>query len=275
MEAEAIELLEENSRILGVRAKTPDGPLDIYSDLIVGADGRHSVVREKAGLHVDELGAPMDVLWFRLSRRSDDGEQTLGRIVRGKMMVMLNRDDYWQCAYLIRKGGFDRIKESGLTAFSRDVVSVVPFLHDRMNELGSWDQIKLLTVRVDRLRRWYRLGLLCIGDAVHQTSPIGGVGINLSIQDAVAAANMLATPLARGSVSLTDLQRIQRRRELPTRITQSLQVFIQDRLIRRILGTNEDIPVPWLMRLLKRWPILRRIPASMVGVGFRSEHVSR
>jgi 2-polyprenyl-6-methoxyphenol hydroxylase-like FAD-dependent oxidoreductase len=241
--------------------------------LIVGADGRHSIMREKAELQVDEVGAPMDVLWFRVSRRSDDGEQTLGRIVRGKMMVMLNRNDYWQCAYLIRKGEFDRIKQTALEAFWRDVVSIVPFLRDRMNELDSWDQIKLLTVKVDRLRQWYRPGLLCIGDAAHAMSPIGGVGINLAIQDAVAAANILAMPLAWGSISIDDLQRVQRRRELPARITQRVQVFIQDRLIRRILGTNEDIPVPWPIKLLKRWPFLRRIPARMVGIGFRSEHV--
>ena len=275
METEANDLIEEDGRIVGVRAKTGDGPLDIRADLIVGADGRHSIMREKAGLHVDELGAPMDVLWFRISRRAGDGEQTLGRIVRGKMMVMLNRDDYWQCAYLIRKGDFDRIKQTAVAAFCADVVSVAPFLSDRMHELKTWDQVKLLTVRVDRLRLWYRPGLLCIGDAAHAMSPIGGVGINLAIQDAVAAANILATPLARRSVSLADLQRVQRRRELPTRLTQKVQVFIQDRLIRRILGSNEDIPVPWPVKLLKRYPFLLRIPARIVGVGFRSEHVER
>jgi 2-polyprenyl-6-methoxyphenol hydroxylase-like FAD-dependent oxidoreductase len=232
-------------------------------------------VREKAGLHVDELGAPMDVLWFRLSRRSNDGEQTLGRIVRGKMMVMLNRDDYWQCAYLIRKGDFDRIKQAGVAAFWRDVVSVTPFLLDRAHELETFDQIRLLRVKVDRLSRWYRPGLLCIGDAAHAMSPIGGVGINLAIQDAVAAANILAGPLVRGSISIADLQRVQRRREVPARMTQRVQVFIQDRLIRHILGSDEDISVPWAMKLLKSWPFLRRIPARMIGVGFRAEHVGR
>src|SRR4029077_1346602 len=214
MEAEAIDLVEEDGRIVGVQAKTRDGPLDVRADLIVGADGRHSIIREKANLQVDELGAPMDVLWFRVSRRSDDGEQTLGRIMKGKMMVMLNRDDYWQCAYLIRKGEFDRIKQTALATFWRDVVSVVPFLRDRMSELESWDQIRLLTVKVDRLRQWYRPGLLCIGDAAHAMSPIGGVGINLAIQDAVSAANILAIPLARGSLSIADLQKVQRRREM-------------------------------------------------------------
>jgi 2-polyprenyl-6-methoxyphenol hydroxylase-like FAD-dependent oxidoreductase len=190
------------------------------------------------------------------------------------MMVMINRDDYWQCAYLIRKGQFDRIKQTGLAAFQDDVVSVAPFLRDRMNELQSWDDIRLLTVRVDRLRQWYRDGLLCIGDAAHAMSPIGGVGINLAIQDAVAAANILASPLKRGTLSLDDLRRVQRRRELPSRITQSVQVFIQDRLIRRILGSNAQIQLPWPIKLLKRWPFLRRIPARLVGIGFRPEHVS-
>ncbi len=171
MEAEVVDLLKEDDEVVGVRAKTLDGPLDIRADLVVGADGRHSIVREKAGLQVDELGAPMDVLWFRVSRRLDDGEQSLGRIIKGKMVVMLNRYDYWQCAYLIRKGEFDRIKQTALASFRRDVVSVVPFLRDRMNELESWDQIKLLTVKVDRLRQWYRSGLPCIGDADHGSLP--------------------------------------------------------------------------------------------------------
>jgi 2-polyprenyl-6-methoxyphenol hydroxylase-like FAD-dependent oxidoreductase len=273
MQAEVIDLLKEEGRIVGVRTNTPDGPLDLRADLIVGADGRHSIVREKAELPVDEFGAPMDVLWFRVSRRPDDGEQTLGRIIGGKMMVMLNRDDYWQCAYLIRKGELDRIKQAGLASFRSDIVSVAPFLRDRMNELESWDAIKLLTVKVDRLRQWYRPGLLCIGDAAHAMSPIGGVGINLAIQDAVAAANILGAPLARGTVSIADLQRVQRRRELPARITQGVQVFIQDRLIRRILGTNEQIPLPWPLKLLRRWPFLRRIPARLIGIGFRPERI--
>src|SRR5207253_2031322 len=190
-------------------------------------DGRHSIVRDKAGLQVDEFGAPMDVLWFRVSRRSTDGEQTLGRIITGKMMVMLNRDDYWQCAYLIRKGDFDRIRQNGLASFREDIVSVAPFLGDRMDQLQSWDQIKLLTVKVDRLRQWYRAGLLCIGDAAHAMSPIGGVGINLAIQDAVAAANILWRPLSHHWVSPSHLQKVQWRRELPTWVTQWAQVKSQ------------------------------------------------
>jgi 2-polyprenyl-6-methoxyphenol hydroxylase-like FAD-dependent oxidoreductase len=273
MQAEVMDLLHENGRIAGVRTKTPHGIEEIRADLVVGADGRHSIVREKAELPVDEFGAPMDALWFRVSRRPSDREQTLGRITSGKMMVMLNRSDYWQCAYLIRKGDFDRIKQRGLDAFHKDIVSVTPFLGDRVDELKDWDGIKLLTVRVDRLRTWHRPGLLCIGDAAHAMSPIGGVGINLAIQDAVAAANILAGPLARGSVSTADLQRVQRRREFPTRLTQNVQVFIQERLIRRVLGSNQQIPTPLLMKLLNRWPFLRRIPARLLGLGIRAEHV--
>jgi len=264
MQTEVIELLKEGGSVVGVKANTADGPLEIRADLVVGADGRHSIVRKKAGLEIEEFGAPMDVLWFRLSRRPEDGEQTLGRIVRGKMMVMLNRSDYWQCAYLIRKGVYENIKHRGLEAFREDIVSVAPFLRDRIAELRDWDPVKLLTVLVDRLRKWYRPGLLCIGDAAHAMSPIGGVGINLAIQDAVAAANLLAARLSRGTATMVDLERVQLRRELPTRITQGVQVFIQDRLIRRILGTNQQIPLPWPMKLLSRWPFLRRIPARLV-----------
>jgi 2-polyprenyl-6-methoxyphenol hydroxylase-like FAD-dependent oxidoreductase len=273
MQAEVVGLREERGRIVGVLANTPEGPLEVEAELVVGADGRQSIVRAKAELPIQEFGAPMDVLWFRLSRRSGDGQQTLGRIVGGKMMVMLNRDEYWQCAYLIRKGDFDRIKQSGLESFRNDVVSLASFLRDRMTELKSWDDIKLLTVRVDRLRRWHRPGLLCIGDAAHAMSPIGGVGINLAIQDAVAAANILAAPLARGNVSTADLQRVQQRREWPTRLTQGMQVFVQDRLIRQVLGSSQEIRLPSLMRLLQRWAYLRRIPARLIGIGFRAEHV--
>jgi 2-polyprenyl-6-methoxyphenol hydroxylase-like FAD-dependent oxidoreductase len=274
MKTEVVDLIEGGGRITGVRANTPDGPLEVEADLIVAADGRHSIVRRKAGLQVDEFGAPMDVLWFRVSRRPADGEQTLGRITSGKMMVMLNRDDYWQCAYLIRKGDFEQIKARGLETFFSDIVSVAPFLRDRASELKTWDNIKLLTVRVDRLRQWYREGLLCIGDAAHAMSPIGGVGINLAIQDAVAAANILAPMLSLNSIpSSSDLRLVQKRRELPTRLTQGMQVFIQDRLIRRILGSNQQIAVPLPLKLIQRWPILRRIPARLLGIGFRAEHV--
>jgi 2-polyprenyl-6-methoxyphenol hydroxylase-like FAD-dependent oxidoreductase len=273
MQAEVTDLLESEGQVVGVRANTTQGPIEVRADLVVGADGRSSIVRERAGLKSNSFGAPMDVLWFRLSRHPDDGEQTLGRIVKGKMMVMLNRSDYWQCAYLIRKGDLDRIKERGLDSFREDIVSVAAFLRDRVGELKDWDQIKLLTVLVDRLQKWYRPGLLCIGDAAHAMSPIGGVGINLAIQDAVAAANILADRLSRGTATMADLERVQWRREFPTRVTQAGQIFIQNRLIRRILGSDEQFELPTIIKALLRWPFVRRIPARLIGMGVRSEHV--
>ena len=272
MEAEVVDVITEGGPIIGVQARTPDGDLEVRSDLTIGADGRGSIVRDKAALKTQGFGAPMDVLWFRLSRKDSDGEQTLGRIVQGKMMVMLNRSDYWQCGYLIRKGEFENIKARGLEQFRKDVVSVAPFVADRLNELSDWEPIKLLTVRIDRLVKWYRPGLLCIGDAAHAMSPIGGVGINLAIQDAVAAANILGDRLSRNTVSIADLERVQRRRALPTRMTQGLQIVLQNNVIHRVLG-NPDFRLPGAMKLFNRWPFLRRIPARIVGIGFRAEHV--
>ena len=272
MHAEVVDLLESEGSVAGVRAETPDGNLEVRADLTIGADGRGSSVRDKAGLEVQKFGAPMDVLWFRLSRKPSDGEQTLGRIKAGKMMVMLNRGEYWQCGYLIRKGEFENIQARGIEQFREDIASVVPFLSDRMTELPDWETIRLLTVRIDRLQKWFRPGLLCIGDAAHAMSPIGGVGINLAIQDAVAAANILAERLSRNTVGLADLERVQLRREFPTRMTQGLQVFMQNNVIDRVLG-NPDFRAPRLLKLFNRWPFLRRIPARLVGVGFRPEHV--
>src|SRR5215510_4343459 len=214
----------------------------------------------------------MDVLWFRVYRRWEDGQQSLGRIIKGKMVVMLNRQDYWQCAYLIRKGEFDGIKGKGLEAFRSDVVSVVPFLRDRITELESWDQIKLLTVKVDRLRKWYRPGLLCIGDAAHAMSPVGGVGINLAIQDAVAAANILAEPLRKGVVTGDHLARIQRRRSFPTRLTQRMQGIIQKQIFRGLDRPEAPRP-PWPLRLLERTGLPCRMRTRFISVGFRPEHV--
>jgi 2-polyprenyl-6-methoxyphenol hydroxylase-like FAD-dependent oxidoreductase len=272
MQAEVVDVITEGGRVAGVEARAPDEDLEVRADLTIGADGRGSIVRDKSGLETQKFGAPMDVLWFRLSRKDSDGEQTLGRIVDGKMMVMLNRGDYWQCGYLIRKGEFENIKARGLEQFRNDVVSVAPFVADRTNELANWDPIRLLTVRIDRLMKWYRPGLLCIGDAAHAMSPIGGVGINLAIQDAVAAANILAERLSRNTVSLADLERVQLRRDFPTRMTQSLQIILQNNVIHRVLG-NPDFRLPSVMKLFNRWPFLRRIPARIVGVGFRAEHV--
>lgn len=271
-QAEVIDLLETDGRVVGVKATTPDGPIEICADLVVGADGRHSIVRERGGLEIENLGAPMDVLWFRLSRRPNDSGQTLGRIVNGKIMVMLNRAEYYQCGFLIRKGGIEQVKQRGLESFRQEIVSMAPFLSDRVGELKNWEDIKLLTVVVDRLRKWYRPGLLCIGDAAHAMSPIGGVGINLAIQDAVAAANILADRLARGTATMVDLQRVQLRREFPTRMTQRMQVFMQNQVIERVLGGSQ-IKLPWPLKLFNRWPFLRRIPARVIGIGFRAEHV--
>jgi 2-polyprenyl-6-methoxyphenol hydroxylase-like FAD-dependent oxidoreductase len=275
MQAEVTQLINENGRVTGVLAKTPDGNLRIHAALTVGADGRHSVVRERAGLEVIDLGAPMDVLWMRLSRRPDDPGQTFGHIEAGRMLVMLNREDYWQCAYVIPKGTGEEIRQRGLAPFREDIVMLSPFLRDRVEELRDWNQISLLTVAVDRLSCWSAPGLLCIGDAAHAMSPIGGVGINLAIQDAVAAANILGETLLEGTPTEDEVEAVQKRREFPTRATQRLQIFIQDRIIKRALGSTKPLELPWLLKLLERWPFLRRIPARVVGIGFRPEHVKR
>jgi 2-polyprenyl-6-methoxyphenol hydroxylase-like FAD-dependent oxidoreductase len=271
MEAEVTGLLEEGGRVVGLRATTPEGPLEVRADLVVGADGRDSVVRAQAGLPVNEFGAPMDVLWFGLSRRPTDPETSMGRFESGRIFITLNRGDYWQCGFVIPKGSVEQIREKGLPAFRAAVAQVAPFAADRVDELRDWDAIKLLTVEVDRLTRWYRAGLLCIGDAAHAMSPVGGVGINLAIQDAVAAANLLSAPLREGRSTLEDLRRVQKRRMLPTRLTQRLQLFLQDRIIGRVLGTEGPPPLP--VKLLVRFPFLRRIPARLIGMGIRPEHV--
>jgi 2-polyprenyl-6-methoxyphenol hydroxylase-like FAD-dependent oxidoreductase len=275
MRARAEDLLWEDGRIAGVRAQTPDGTLEIRTDLTIAADGRESLLRQRAKLQVRELGAPMDVLWLRLTKRSDDPHETFGYIRDGRIMALIDRGAYWQCAYVILKGTFGELQQHGLDDFRDQVSAIVPFLHDRVGEIGSWDEVKLLTVQVNRLRHWYRPGLLCIGDAAHAMSPIGGVGINLAIQDAIAAANMLAPKLARGMLTVADLRAVQRRREPAARLTQALQLFIQRRIIGRVLVNGR---APFLHRLPKllRWiPFLPRIPGRLVGLGFRPEHVSR
>jgi 2-polyprenyl-6-methoxyphenol hydroxylase-like FAD-dependent oxidoreductase len=271
--AEVTDLIEENGRIVGLKANTPDGPLEVRADLIVGADGRHSVVRSRAGLQIDEFGTPIDVLWMRLTRQAGDPSQPLGRFNQGKVFVMIDRGDYWQCAYVIPKGGFETIQQRGLEAFREAIVQIAPFMKDRVGELQSWDAVKLLTVKVDRLRRWYRPGLLCIGDAAHAMSPIGGVGINLAIQDAVAAANILVPFLRKGTVTTKVLARVQARRELPTRLTQRIQRLVQDRMIHRVLTSEKQLSLPFGLKLIRRFPFLRRILARLVGLGIRPEHV--
>jgi 2-polyprenyl-6-methoxyphenol hydroxylase-like FAD-dependent oxidoreductase len=271
--AEVTGLIESGNQVLGVSAETPEGPLEVRANLVVGADGRSSVVREASGLEVEHLGAPMDVLWFRLPRKPDDQSQALGRFANGKIMVMINRDSYWQCGYVIRKGALDEIKQQGLEKFRHDILSLAPFLGERVNELRNFEDIKLLTVLVDRLRKWYRSGLLCIGDAAHAMSPVGGIGINLAIQDAVAAANLLWQPLSEGWVSSSHLQKVQWRREFPTRLTQRGQVFVQNNVLGRVLSSTRPFVAPWFLKLFKSFPVLRRIPARLIGLGVRPEHV--
>src|SRR5437899_3054970 len=273
MRAEVTGLIEEAGRIVGLHATTPDGPLEVRAGLVVAADGRHSVVRARAGLKVDEFGAPMDVFWFRLSRRPGDPEDPVARFEMGRIFIMLNRGEHWQCGFVIPKGSLAQLQERGLPAFRNGVAQLAPFVADRVGELSDWAAIKLLTVQVDRLTRWYRPGLLCIGDAAHAMSPVGGVGINLAIQDAVAASNLLAAPLRADRLTTEDLLLVQLRREWPTRVTQRFQIFVQNRVIRRVLGSTEQIAPPLAVRLLARFPILRRIPARLIGIGFRPEHV--
>jgi 2-polyprenyl-6-methoxyphenol hydroxylase-like FAD-dependent oxidoreductase len=222
---------------------------------------------------VEDLGAPMDVLWLRLSRRPEDGSDSLGRIEPGRFFIMIDRGDYWQCAFVIPKGGFNELRRKGLESFRLALVALKPELKYRVREIASWDDVKLLTVRVDRLKRWYRPGLLCIGDAAHAMSPIGGVGINLAIQDAVATANILAAPLRDGTVTEEDLRKVQKRRILPTELTQALQIFIQNRVVSNVLTMKTEPKPPFVARLLDRSPWLRRWPARLIGIGFRPEHV--
>ena len=273
MSTEALDLIEQNGRVAGVRATSPNGALSIRADLVVGCDGRHSTVRAKAGLKSVDYGAPMDVLWFRITRKDTDGVEMFGHVEAGRMMIMLDRGEYWQCAYVIPKGGIDRIKAEGLDAFRRRVVAMTPALAERAGELKSFDDIKLLTVTVDRLRQWWQPGLICIGDSAHAMSPIGGVGVNLAVQDAVAAANRLATPLKARSVSDDDLRAIEKRRTFPVRATQRLQLAMQDQIIAPALASAAKPKPPLLFKAFNAFPLLRRIPARLLGLGFRPEHV--
>ena len=273
MSTEVTDLVERGGSVVGLRAETTEGPLEVRAALVVGADGRHSVVRKRAGLSVEEFGAPMDVLWFRLSRKLSDPVDPMGRFDTGRIFIMLNRGDYWQCGFVIAKGSLGEIRAQGLPPFRESVAKLAPFAADRIHELQDWEPIKLLTVQVDRLRQWHKPGLLCIGDAAHAMSPVGGVGINLAIQDAVAAANLLAQPLRDGRVTEADLAKVQARRAWPTKMTQRAQLIVQDRVIRRVLDSKVGFSPPYALRLLARFPIFRRIPARMIGLGVRPEHV--
>ncbi len=271
MQAEVTGLIEEHGRVVGIRGNTPAGSVEARADLVIGADGRNSVVRDCSGLAIEDLGAPTDALWMRLSKRPGDPEVAV-LADHGKLLAMLDRGDYWQCGFPILKGSAEEVQCRGIEDFRAGVVEVAPFLHDRVGELRDWNDVKLLTVRVNRLRQWYRPGLLCIGDAAHAMSPIGGIGINLAIQDAVAAANVLAGPLREGAVSAEHLAKIQRRRAFPTRLTQRLQELMRKEVGRGI-GKSGPARPPWAVRLLERTTLLTRLRTRFIGLGIRTEHV--
>ena len=275
MSMEAIDLIHDGDRISGVKAKTPDGVIDVHADLTVACDGRHSLVRERAGLVVEEIGAPMDVLWFRAGKRENESENLFARVDPGKMMVTFDRGDYWQCAYVIPKGEYDAVKARGLPALLDEVARMAPVLKSGLTEVKSWDDVKLLTVAINRLKRWARPGLLCIGDAAHAMSPIGGVGVNLAVQDAVATANLLASRLKTDGVpSEAELDAVRRRREFPVRMTQRMQVVVQNNIVSAALKSgNQPMKVPAVLQLVTALPWLQAITARFVGIGVRPEHV--
>jgi len=274
MNTEVTGLMIRDKSVAGVIARHAGQSREFPADLVIGCDGRGSTVRANAGFEIQDLGAPMDVFWMRLPRRASDGEQAFGRFTAGKALVMINRGDYWQCGFLLPKGTGEEIKARGLDAFHQDIIDCAPFMADRTATLNSWDQVKLLTVRVDRLRHWHRRGLLCIGDAAHAMSPVGGIGINLAIQDAIATANLLGRPLLAGSAGESDLAGVQRRREWPTRATQRIQVIIQNKIVRPVLAATGSLQPPWPLRMMKKLPFLRRLPGRFIGLGFRPEHVA-
>lgn len=270
---EAIGLIEADGRVIGLRAQSSQGAFDIHASLTIGADGRHSVLREQAGLIVEPLGAPMDVLWFALARQEGDPHETTGRFESGRIMVQIDRGTHWQCGYVIPKGSADALRPAGIEAFRAAIAAVSHFSAERLLELRNFDQVKLLTVGIDRLKQWWMPGLLCIGDAAHTMSPAGGVGINLAIQDAVAAANMLAAPLRAGTLADADLRKVQARREWPVKVTQRIQLAIQNTVIASALASTGPFQVPFALAALQRFAFLRRIPARIIGMGVRPEHV--
>jgi 2-polyprenyl-6-methoxyphenol hydroxylase-like FAD-dependent oxidoreductase len=274
MNTEAVDLIRHGETIAGVRANTPNGIVDIEADLTIACDGRHSTVRQRSGLEVEEIGAPMDVLWFRVGRKANETENVFARVEPGKMMITFDRGDYWQCAYVIAKGQYDAVKARGLQALLDDVVRMAPILKSGIADVKSFDDFKLLTVAINRLPRWTRPGLLLIGDAAHAMSPVGGVGVNLAVQDAVATANLLADKLQRGCPSENELDAVRRRREFPVKMTQRMQMVVQNNIISGALqGGDRPLKVPLVLRLITALPLLQGIPARLLALGVRPEHV--
>lgn len=269
---EAVELLKTGERVTGVMVKTPSGSLRIDADLTVACDGRHSLMREQAGMSVQDIGAPIDVLWFRVGKSEGASQGVLGRIEAGQMMILLDRTDYWQCAYIIAKNQFDLVKARGLDAFRNSIVRLAPATRTHIGDIGSWDDVKLLSVKIDRLTRWARPGFACIGDAAHAMSPVGGVGVNLAVQDAVATANLLWDKFGSGGPSLADLDLIQERRLFPVKATQAMQVLVQNNLVNRAISDKEFAP-PLIMRIIGALPWLQGLTARAIGLGVRPEHV--
>jgi 2-polyprenyl-6-methoxyphenol hydroxylase-like FAD-dependent oxidoreductase len=272
MQHEASDLVRDGERVAGIVARNGEREVEVRADLVVGCDGRHSVVRRSAGLEVIEHGVPIDVLWFRISRKTDDPAQVLGNVNYGKALILIDRSDYFQAGLIIKKGSYDQIQARGLDAFRADIAQIAPYLGDRVNELHDWEQVKILTVQINRLRRWHRPGLLCIGDAAHAMSPAGGVGINLAIQDAIAAANLLTGPLQERRLDEADLAAVQKRREFPTRVTQAIQLMAH-RGLARAFENPGPIQVPLALKAAVRIPGIHRALGNAVGVGARPEHV--
>jgi 2-polyprenyl-6-methoxyphenol hydroxylase-like FAD-dependent oxidoreductase len=274
METKATDLIKENGHVVGICAQDKQGEFEIRADLVMGADGRHSTIREKGGFVVEELGVPMDVLWFRIARSDADDKQSLGYLESGRGLIMLDRHDYWQCGLIIPKDGFDGIKAAGLEAFRKSIAKLAHLPDAAVAEVDSWDKVKLLSVAVDHVDDWAKEGIVLVGDAAHAMSPIGGVGINYAIQDAVAAANILVPAFRNNDISLATLDKIQRRRERPTRRMQNLQVYIQDRVFSPLLHEKDRARGLWFFKLFAWFPVLQRIPGHIIGMGFQAEHIS-
>ncbi|MBX3705296.1 MAG: FAD-dependent oxidoreductase [Pseudomonadales bacterium] len=272
MSAEAMACRVDAGAVTGIDAVTADGPMTIHASLTVAADGRASRLRDDSGLPLRDIGAPIDVFWFQLSRRGPASAESLGRVSQDGVLVLINRGDYWQCALPFPKGSEAALRAAGLPAFRERIARIAPNLAESVAELDSWEVVMLLSVQVNRLERWWRDGLLFIGDAAHAMSPVGGVGINLAVQDAIAAARILGTPLRDGTLTTEHLAAVQRRRERPAQLTQAAQVFAHKRVLVPALSAAASIRPPLLLRLLQWLPVLQRLPARAIGMGLRPEH---